>query len=638
MSLIRIVANDLELDFVKETLTIRKENNALIRSFKVSHSNFPFLIVDNKKTKEALGPRDITSVSKVKTIAVDVYENDLKYFGELQIISYLKGYRKCNLKYASPLLGIMNKKISEFMPVISVVTGASTTNNFVEESDTVFTGDSSWPAYAEGIISQGFPDVKWNFPMMQWKDKFGENLEADAAWIEYRNKVNFFLDEDYQINTGEYITAEVIEVKNSNVPMPQVYLLSPLFYALQSIGFTYEGDFTNNDFIKKIMLLSFKNNLCKVLLKTVATDVIFDEPWQNISIGFFPAKRKRKIYDITEPGTYTISLNFVLNGYTAPSGLEYSTRLIVRRYQEFPFGGYSQVDNEVVFKRKTVETGTVIEGEFDMDFTDNDKIYFDFEFISAILPISYTLNFRKANGDKDFHQMHPTIPLGRYLPDWTLATYINNIKNWFNLDVDIDDLRNKFIMNFNEDWIKNQLPEIITKSMAVKTYEQSPYQAFLLKQANNQDTSLWITRNEVEVYTNQKSDYLETLDGKFKFIPSEFGTANLSEALEEIDGVGLIIYDESLGPNTAESYNGQTLKIDGEGGIYEVFWKKWLKFRINASVIELTGGFTKTEIGKFIKTKRIHVDHQEYIVALLDYKELSQDNYMVTFKLETVTI
>jgi hypothetical protein len=43
MSLIKIIANGIELDFVKETLTIRKENNALIRNFKVSHSNFPFL-------------------------------------------------------------------------------------------------------------------------------------------------------------------------------------------------------------------------------------------------------------------------------------------------------------------------------------------------------------------------------------------------------------------------------------------------------------------------------------------------------------------------------------------------------------------------------------------------------------------
>ena len=80
------------------------------------------------------------------------------------------------------------------------------------------------------------------------------------------------------------------------------------------------------------------------------------------------------------------------------------------------------------------------------------------------------------------------------------------------------------------------------------------------------------------------------------------------------------------------------MKIDGGGGIYDVFWKKWLKFRVNASVIEIYGGFTKTEIAKFLKTKRIHVDHQDYVISLLDYKELKQDNYTVSFKVESVTI
>lgn len=98
-----------------------------------------------------------------------------------------------------------------------------------------------------------------------------------------------------------------------------------------------------------------------------------------------------------------------------------------------------------------------------------------------------------------------------------------------------------------------------------------------------------------------------------------------------------MIYDEAVHPYTSETFNNQTLKIDGDGGIYDVFWKKFLKFRMNASVIELTGGFTKTEIGKFIKTKRIHVDKQDYVVSVLDYKELKQDNYLVKFKVESVT-
>lgn len=639
MSLIRIEKDGVVLDFVKESLTIRKENNALIRNFKVSSSSFPFLIVENKKAKVALGTRDVTSVNKTKTVTVDVYENDLKYYGQLEIVSYLKGYRKCNLKYASPLLAIMDKKIADFMPIISVVTGDEIlTSDFVEENPTVFSGDTAWPAYAESIITQGFPAAKWNFPMMNWKDKFGEKLESDDPWIDFKNKVNFFLDDEYQINTSEYISDEVIEVHNKNVPMPQIYLLSPLFYALKSINFNYEGDFTEDAFIKKLMMLSFKNNLCKVLLKTVATDVVFDGSWADILVGAWAYKRKREIFDITETGDYTIALNFVISALTVPDYKPFSVRLMVRRYENHFGLGYIQTDNEVAFRKKTTHAGEIFEGEFNMTFNDTDKIYFDFECISATMPTSYTLNFRKANSDKDFYQMHPTIPTGRYLPDWTLATYINNLKNFFNLNIDVDDLRNKFLLNFNEDWITNQKPEIIKKSMAITSYEQEAYQAFLLKYENDEDTALWITRTGPVTFTNQAIDTAEQLESKFKFIPSALGTSNLSSDVEDKSGVGLIIYDETAAPYTSDTFDGKTLKIDGDGGIYDVFWKKWLKFRVNASVIEISGGFTKTEIGKFLKTKRIHVDHQDYVISLLDYKELKQDNYTVTFKVESVTI
>lgn len=638
MGIIRIVKDGIELSYVKETLSIRKENNSLIRDLKVSHSNYPFLLPENKNLKLALGPRDITSLNKTKSITVQVYENDVLYTGELQILSYLKGYRKANLKFASPVLSIMNKKISEFMPTVSV-TGATTgIPDFVEESTEVFTGDASWPSYVAGFINQGFPAVKWNFPMMLWRNKFGENLEADDAWIAYKNKVNFFVDDEFQLNTYEYVSAGEIEVVNQNVPMPQVYLLSVLHYALQSIGFTYSGDFSESAFIKKIMLLSFKDNLTKVLLKTTNTDIVWDEDWETVAIGVVPYKRKIETRDITDSGTYTISIDFTLGAVSGSSIASFYTMVVVRRFVDSPFGGWIQTDNEIVFRRKNSTSGENINGEFTMDFLAGERIRFDYYCIEEVMPLDYTIGYRLANEDKDFHQMHPTIPLGRYLPNWTLATYLNNIKNWFNLKIDIDDLTKKVNLNFNENWLKNQQPEVLRKSMAIKSYDPKPFDSVLLKFENDEDTALWIDDSGAEIYTNQESTNNELYDCKFKYVPSENSTALLSEALDDKDGVGLIIYDEAAAPLTSESYNGKTLKIEGTGGIYESYWKLFIRFRLNASVIEMEGAFTKTEIGKFIKTERIYTNNQDCIVSLLEYKELNSDYYRVTFKVETFNL
>lgn len=625
MSLIRIVANDIELDFVKETLTVKKENNAMIRNFKVSHSTFPFLIIENKKAKEALGTRDLTSVDKIKTITVKVFENDVEFYGELQIMSYLKGYRKCNLKYASPLLEIMNKKISEFMPVVSV-TGATTgIPPFAEQSDSIFSGDDDWPTYAQSFITQGFPAVKWNFPMMNWKDKYGEDLPTDNEWFNYKNFVNAFDDNgNYLLNTLIQEEDFNFTISNLNVPMPQIYLLSPLFYALESIGFTISGNFALNSFIQKIMFLSFKNNLCKIL-PTLPPESIILSPLNPFALSSIYYIANFEIIADTI-GTYIVKYRFVEPLYPAPGSTFKSFKI---KFDGATAGYVHQRGQQSKIYEEKIEI-SVSESQLGLPIR--------FTYITPLnsMPtyqISVELQTQNA-----FYQMHPTISLGRYLPDWTFGSYLNNIKNLFNLDLDPDDLTKKLNLNFNEDWIVNQQPEILKKSMIIKSYEQNPYEAFLLKYENEEDEALWITSSGSVKYTDQKSEFSQELNTKFKYIPLNQFTSELSDSLEEKEGVGLMIYDEIFFPNNSYSYDNKTLNINDAGGIYDIFWKKFLKFRLNASLIEVQGGFTKTEIGKFIKTKRIYFDKQDYVVSVLEYKELKKDNYLVNFRLESVTI
>jgi len=624
MSLLKIIANDIEIDFVKETLNIKKENNAMIRNFTVSHSSYPFLIIENEKAVLALGTREITSVNKKKTVTVKVFENDIEFVGELQIISYLKGYRKGNLKFASPLLQIMNNKIGAFMPRVSVTGATSGFPAFSETGTTIVTGDADWPEYVSNFIQNGWPTVKWNFPMMNWKNLFGENLASDDDWFEYKNFVNAFDDNgNYLLNTAVEEEDLSFTITNVNVPMPQVYLLAPLFYALQSIGFTMKGDFTTNTLIQKIMLLSFKNNLCKVT-PTLPDEIItlpalteWVDPTYNISSFSFTA---------ATAGTYIVSYRFVEPQYASPAGTFKSFKV---KFDGATSGYLHQRGKNATTYEEAVQI-VVSESQVGL------PISFVYLTPASSLPdYDITISLETQN---DFHQMHPTIELGRYCPDWTFATYLNNIKNFFNLDIDPDDATKKLILNFNEDWIVNQLPEILNKSMAIKSYDQTPYEAFLLKYDNDEDTAIWITNLGVEIYDNQKSDFLQNLDTKFKYVPINNITAELSSDLEDKGGTGLLIYDETYYPNISPIFEDKNLKINGTGGIYDTFWKKWLKFRLNASIFEVEAGFTKTEIGKFIKTKRIYFDHQDFVVASVDYKKLNGEKYIVTFKLESVNI
>lgn len=614
MSLIKIIANNIEIDFVKDTLTIKSENNALSRDFKVSASSYPFLVIENRNTKLALGTKDIASVNKNKTIDVIVFEGGEKFYGELQILSFLNGFRKCNLKYSSLIFSLMNKKISDFMPIVSVIPGEENPIPYTEESDTIIEGSNHWQNYPLGFLNRNYPEVKWQFPTMSWINKFGVNLDPDDEWILYKNKINDYDNNGLIVNEMEVVGHDII-VKNKNVVSPQVFLLSPLYYALKTINFKAIGTAVENNFLKRLLLLSTKDNMTqRSYIKLEFPPLQFFEPnmWTT---NFY--------YNIATPGTYSVKYYFEETTFPSdPYGRTMSIWWAGGIIAAYTYGS----DNP----------SKVFEGTIEFEVTGQEassQLRFSYTTRSNQMPV-YHLS--SLIDDNKYHQMHPTIQLGRYLPDWTFGTYLNELQNLFNLEIVPDDFSRTLKMNFNEQTINNSSTYILKKSLQLKTYEQSPNNAYLLKYDNDEDSALWITNLGAEEYNLQKSDFSETLNSKFKFVETTF-TAKLSEELDKKTGIGLMIYNPANAPFTSGEYLGQTLKINGAKGIHDSFWKKFIKFLLQSSLVELAGPFTETEKNKISKLKRIFVDHQEYMISITECTETNQNNFMMKFKLQSIT-
>jgi len=632
MSLIKIIANNIELDIVKETLTITKENNSLINDFKVSFSNFPFLIVENSKTIKALGGRDITTCNKPKIVPVIVEELNQRYYGELQILSYLNGFRKVTLKYATELLSIMDKPIASFMPVVSVIPEEISPVPYAETATDIITGSEYWETYPIPFMSQGFPDVKWQFPTMKWQDKFGKELTAEDSWFLYEAEINkYSMDLTAFIkNTFTESSSEITGVVNKNVPSPQLYLLSPLFYALQSKGFTAEGTFCSNDFVKKILIQSSKNNISETSLVKLVHTFVFSGGFAYDS--YSQMHYKDISYNVAVAGNYILDYSFTFAG---PLSLSNNPSLFKLFFQRPPKPGFTPSD--LIFNITEITDAT-----YTISGTQNFELLAGTSHVSyfaktTVMPISYEVNL-KIPSEKKLQQMHPTIDLGRYVPDWTFGTYLNELKKLFNLKFDIDDFRKKISLNFNEEIIENSEKEILKQSLAIKTYDQPPYTAFHLKFQNDVDTALWITSDGADTFVAQKSDFSESLESKFKIVPNNAYTAELSDDLDSKDGVGLMIYDNYFPPYIVAKYANKTLSMDGKGGIYNFFHKNWLKFRLNASPVELTGYFTEMELSKIQKLERIYVDNQDYLVSILEYSETDQNNFEVLLKVVSVNL
>lgn len=632
MSLIKIIANEIELDIVKETLNITKENNALINDYKVSYSDFPFLILENSKTIKALGAREITAINKPKIVPVIVEELNEKYYGELQILSYMNLFRKVTLKYSTELLTIMEKNISNFMPVISVIPDAVNLIPYTEESENEVPGSDNWISYVSDSINKSYPDVKFNFPMMYWKNKFGIDLEPENEWKNYKNHINYFDENGNYIFNYYNVSNNTITIDQRNVPAPQIYLLSPLFYALKSLGWSMEGDFINTEIIKKTVILSVKNNLCKTKVTTIPVLLTYSLPlvWAPRTMKFlgtsYITQGLRLIYTLPSDGKYLFSWKYIITDTTTdPVG-----------YKKTFAEAYGAGDFVPLFSSNLNVTNRVYSGSHEFEGSAGNVINIFYYNLHKKMPVDYTISFLKLEETKVFSQFHPTIDLARYTPDWTFGTYINEMKKLFNLKIEIDDFRKKMSFNFNENLFETSDKVVINKSLLLNAYDQSLYNAYHLKFQNDLDNSLWIEISGAEDYTSQTSDFLGKLESKFKLVPRNGYTAELSEELESKDGVGLMIYNNENSPFIASNYENQTLELNGSNGIYERYWKKWLKFRLNSSHVEMIGYFTEMELSKIQKLQRIYIDMQDYIISSIEYTETDQSNFEVLLKLESV--
>jgi hypothetical protein len=637
MSLVRIFSTTgIEIEYKKDSLTLKKENNSLSSDFKVPHSSFPFLVIENDITKNILGPSDITSIRKNKIVPVVILENGVRYYGELQQLTVLPKFRKCNLKYGSDIIPIVNKKIAEFLPSVSVIPGETSPIPFTEESTELITGNEYWETFPVSIIGQIYPDVKFNFPTIYWLNKYGVGLESTDPWFAYQNHINNFGENELEetiflLNTGEVDGSEVTVV-NKNVPVPHLFILTPLHYIFTSLGWKISGDFPTHELIKRLMLVPKRDNVSKTMLAPAPVDILLsDELNLNSEDNKYYASPISE-YTITQTGRYKINFNFEFPHAIADSFLQY--------YKvELYFKPIGQWYRGLIYQTIRYNSGNnvFVSGEIEHDFTSLGIVRFMYRASKEILPINYSLSLTYIGDEKEFSQMHPTIQLGRFAPDWSVGNYLNYLKNQFNLDITLDDFKKEITLNLNEEIVLNETPAIISQSLTMKSYDIAANSSFVLKYENDEDLALFIKQGEIVTYTNQDDDFTKKLESKFKTLPRNGYTSVLSEDIQDKEGVGLVIYDEATAPFTAENTeNGFNLNISGEKGVYDTFFKRWLKFLLNASNCEVTGYFTETEISKINKAKAVYINNQRFRIIDVETTEASNNYQEVKMKLLSV--
>ena len=227
-----------------------------------------------------------------------------------------------------------------------------------------------------------------------------------------------------------------------------------------------------------------------------------------------------------------------------------------------------------------------------------------------------------------------TFLLPDFLPDITFGTFLNKIKNWFNLEITYR--KNMVTLNYLERRFKNieftKAVHLENDAVDIKFNEKLAYQLIY-----DEQTKLTIDPDGSNaVVSALETNEIEKIAMELTVLrQAEFNGITTAEVLEDDADFKIAIYNglrESKNLTVGEVY-GRNFTLPQ---IYQLFWKSWIQFRLNSSTftdkydveyddVDINGGLFKYQNKHLLKkiTRKItHVNDQEIVDMTIESETL----------------
>lgn len=537
-----------EIDFSNLPVTFNEKSNYFSDSISKSYS-YPFNVKLNEDIIEKLQMVIVNNIVKYET----------KIFGNLIIdrVFYSNAYISINdvqgenaeltLFYGSETLKVFDKNLVQLpFPVVFAQNGLQ--------------------AFASSQITKQWPEATHNFPKV-----FRPKIKDEPNYENF----NLFLN-NYQTNgqTFSFLenSIEVIDNEevlfNRNVMCPFPYLLEVLKTIFATEGLSISGDFVNDDFNKKILLVP------KQYMEQYAQTDFLNYSFANFNtqetIDGKTVNVYTQIHTPTSEGSYSLDMRLNLSNTMA----QYFSLTVTQGGVEL-YAATSQ--NKEVNIEHTLDINIVDTQVFE-DITVQLKINYQEVSIAAFNSFTYQFQEGQVN-------VFPVIyNLANFMPDLKVREFINRIKSTFNLKFDytnttvaINYLDNELERLIFED--HSHLQQVDPKRI---TNENN-----LFKLSYPDKEEILIDKNG-QTYTDTDFTDGETEPIKIRVLPlkvkEKYGHVTAIYPEDEED-IMLCLYDGlTAGYNHAvDNINNQTLSLQD---VYNSKWKQWLKFRANSETVK----------------------------------------------------
>ncbi len=621
MKLISIYRDGVELAYIRETLSLKIDMSLFPDTLKFESNEFPFLIINNAQTDKLFGLNDI-SVDSSPYYDVTIVTSEGSIPGELQVLECFSGYRKCNVRFASKLFAESKKKIRDLMPIISVINA----NPPLPYSDK-YEGVPPVPTYYQDYVDSKrrgiFPSQLWTAAQISFPTKNGDYLKQDDKWYKYCRYLNGRNGEgNYYLNTLQD-TPEGGEVHNINVPTWNIFLLTPLKIICDNIGLKFPDKLLNNAFACALAFYSSETNLTEVTAGSNLRHINFGQfNWIFITTNTDPNKPswvKRWNLDITKPGRHVITYKFKAYDNSYRIGLDVFNKTE-------PTSPYTiDIEQKDFYGREEI-----FDNSFDFEVSQDDidkqkQFQFEVRAFKDVDPFEVDHIYSNSILDKSGYMFHPTIELRRYLPDWTVGDYLDQLRLLFNIQ--FRELENNSILDIEYNDVDiSHIDYVDLGSLYIESFPKNEITDLVLKFGNEVDAKMYINKESIVESRITVEDKTKTLENKFKYVPSM-----ITEASDKKDGVGLVLLSNNTDmPVTSIGTESLTM-----ASIYLHYYKNSTEAFLHTNRLEIEHSVTIFVLNEIQIKRKVLINKRPYLVLQLT-KESTGD--LVDIKLSLLPL
>ncbi|PQB08033.1 hypothetical protein BST83_13380 [Polaribacter filamentus] len=613
-----LTKNGIELPYLKETLSLKDVNDAFNDSLTLTHAEFPFIIEENEDVIKELGSSEINSLTSKKEIEITFIFGASVFFGKLKVLKYLKNRRSCVLKFGNEFIKILDKKIADYMPVYKY-------NGETPYTETVaaYYDQSTFIEAIKTDIAKPYPQIDYAAPTLDVGKYY-----TDDEWSSFQQRFNQKLP-TLLVNRRETIIADFsYNVKNFNSFVPMPYLMALLKNPILNNGYKLAGSFVDNPFNSKIVIVPKETHNNTAYLEntgiyfsfadaeilTIGEFYSYVSVYANFGIGIHNINIA--LTNIQQPTTSGTTKVKVYRIYNEASQTEF---FLEKEITEFDFVSNAQFIESISF-------------EVTEDNITDSALCIQYQHSNNVLPDESTININPEAEETVLHLIHPTVDLSRYVPDWSIGELINNLKNWQNLDIVLDEVTKTIYLNYNIEFLNStDHVDLSDKVIAISDKENAFKNKYNLTYADNKNNVL--IEDGHQTINGVVTEDVVSITNKFKALTeNSIGNPTSKEYLAEA-GVTLILLSDTN--EFANSYNTQTLGMHGDFGIVNNYWKKWINFRQKAKQITAVAYLNTLEISKIKKIRKIYFDTRMFAVKGFTTKIKTKLNE-VTFELENI--